>query len=255
MSQIGKKKRLSLRSSVKGFGFALGGVVGLVFVAVILFLFAPVRHALLSNVLSRAAKSLPGELVIHHASWPAPGRVEFNGVSWVDESDSLVIADRIAVSVDLLGLLKKDIRANEVALGKVYLDIPAVTERFAGDSVSNAVQSDKEGGGGFPRTGSLPGVPSIRIDRMNLLVDSLRISDSLGLSHLVVEGAFDFSYDNPPRVAIDSLAVRGHGGRWEIGSLHLHVDIDKGLLDGEGYGMILPQRTIEFSLASDASDQ
>lgn len=254
MNENGTKYRYSLRRLINWLGVGVGGLLGLVLVTLLLFLFAPVRHAILTMVLSRTADALPGELVIRRAAWPAPGTLEFEDVVWVDESDSLFAANRVAVSVDLWSLMRKDVRINSVDLRRGYLDIPATTARFPADSVAGTGESAGSGGRGFPRGGSLPGLPSVGIDRINLRLDSLRLTGTHVLSDIAFAGGFDFTYGDPPRVAIDTLAAREPGGQWEVGPLSLQVDIDKGLLDGRGRGTISPQRLFVFSLTSDASD-
>ncbi|RLA51041.1 MAG: hypothetical protein DRQ65_08345, partial [Gammaproteobacteria bacterium] len=161
-----------IRKTLKILGAVAGLLLTVVLIVVLLLLVRPVREKVLDTVMSRAKRALPGELAISGTHWPSIGTLEIDGVTWTDGADTLAEAERLRVSIDISELFSKDIHVNEVTLHGIGADIPAIMEIFA-SSVDSAGAADKpadedKSGSGFPRTGSLPGIPSIAIDRIEI---------------------------------------------------------------------------------------
>ncbi len=232
-----------IRKTLKIIAAAAGLLLAAVIIIVLLLLVRPVREKVLDTVVSRAKRALPGELAISETRWPSLGTLEIDGVTWTDGADTLAEAGRLRVSVDISELFSKDIHVNEMTLHGIGADIPAITEIFA-SSVDSAGAADRpadkdKSGGGFPRTGSLPGIPSIAIDRIEIEGRRILAASGVELIGLRLFGELDLLSGSEPFVAIDELSLDRSSTPVSIDSLWLKADLAAPSLAGDGV-ILLP---------------
>ncbi|MBP2680943.1 MAG: hypothetical protein H6Q78_806, partial [Candidatus Krumholzibacteriota bacterium] len=216
-------------------------------------LLSKTRGMILSRVLSRADVAVPGNLSIEKASWPSLEKLEFTGISWVDGADSLVVADRVFVSVDLMSLFEKDIRVEYAIVEGASVNVPAIRKRFAKPEKSPARTEKSEGG--FPRDGSVPGIPSIYAERIIIGASSVRVSETSEFNDITADLGLDLTSGASPWARIDTLAVKGPAGSWRVDGLSLYVAPDKGLIEGEGTGALSANWPFRFSVTPLGKDR
>jgi hypothetical protein len=107
-------------------GATMLSALGLVVILFLLLLMRPVREKVLAFGLSKVEALLPGTLTVEDASWSGLGSLDFHGIEWVDESDTLAAAGSISVSIGLSDLVRRDVRVHEFLAEDLFLDIPRI---------------------------------------------------------------------------------------------------------------------------------
>jgi len=252
-SDTQRKPRSWLARAARGLAVILGGLAVVVVAGVVILLLPPARARILSKVLTRADAVLPGEFSIGKTSWPSLESVEFTGILWVDGADSLLSADRVFISVDLLSLFKKDVRIESVFIEGVSANVPAIQARFAKPERAPSTAEKKQRG--FPRHGSIPGLPSVAAERIRLTAPSIRLSAAGAISGLIVDVGFDLTPNAPPWVRVDTLAMNGPADTWRVDGLSLYVAPDRGVIEGRGSGAVSPHWPARFSVSPLGKDR
>jgi len=116
MAKQDKKQSAALRRGLRWLAAIALALLLIVAVVVAALLVQPARNGALRIAIDVAGASLPGRLRIDRAAWPSLGSIELHGVTWVDGADSLASADRIAVSVKLRSLVRRDVDLAEIGL-------------------------------------------------------------------------------------------------------------------------------------------
>ena len=248
-----KKPRSPLARAGRALALVLAGAALIAAAVAAVLLFSKTRGMILSKVLSRADAALPGDLSIEEASWPSLETLEFTGISWVDGADSLVAADRVFVSVDLMSLFDKDIRVENAIVEGASVDVPAIRTKFAKPEKTPAKKEKDDGG--FPRHGSIPGIPSIYAERILIGASSVRLSETSELNGIAADLGFDLTSGAAPWVRIDTLAVAGPAGSWRVDGLSLFVAPDRGIIEGKGSGALSPHRPVRLSVSPKGRDR
>jgi hypothetical protein len=246
-----KKKRLLWRRVTKVSLAVVGGVIASVIIVVLLLLLPAVRERILSVAVSRASGALPGSITVGEGAWPSLGSLELRNVLWHDSTDTLAAADRVAVSVSLRGLLGGDIDADHVEVEGASVNIPAITSRVpSGDKTQDGDDAPPS----WPRDGSLPGVPSMAVDRLNVTAKFIRLSGTQAVTGVEIVGGFDCLRNHPPKARIERFALKGTDAGWTIDELSLDIDIEGGRIDGKARGALSPQWPVFLSLTSTGMD-
>ena len=232
-----------IRKTLKILASAAALLLAAVIIVVLLLLLRPVRERILDIAVSKAGQALPGELAVSETHWPSLGTLEIYGVTWTDGADTLAEAGRLVVSIDISELFSKDIHVNEVVLHGIGADILAITDIFASsaDSAGTADDSgDKDKSeGGFPRTGSLPGIPSIAVDRIEIEGRRILAAEGVELIGLRLFGELDLLSGSEPFVALEELSLDRSSTPVSVDSLWLKADLAAPSLHGEGV-ILLP---------------
>lgn len=244
--------RLWLKRSVLGLGALAGGAVIIALVLVFLLLFPSIRSKAVREGLSRATSTLPGSLTVRKASWPSIATIDLEGIEWIDGSDSLASADRVYMSVELTSFLTRDIRVESAFIERLSADIPALTARF---SQSHRPSPEKEKGRSvFPRSGSLPFLPSVAVERIRVTAPAIRVSNATTVNDVTIDAGIDISYGTAPWMRVDTLKVRGPEGTWRIDELTLYIAPDRGVIKSHGKGAVSPSWPAYLSLSPLGTD-
>lgn len=223
-------------------------LLAVVVLAAASLLLRPVRDRVLALALEQARDALPGSLLVGDARWSAPGRIELTGVSWMDEADTLVLADHVAVTIALGPLVEKRLVVRDLSARELRADVPAVLERFP--AATSAETEPTARTGGFLRAGSLPGVPAVAVDRFEVTAPRLRLPGDVGIDSLDVLGTVDLLDGRAPSIAIRRLRARDSAGRFRVDETRLDVDLDDGTLTGEGAGRARNGLGVVFTVTS-----
>ncbi len=221
----------------------VGGLVALVALVVVsLLLLQPVRNRALDFALNKAGEALPGTITVDTAEWPSPGTLEIDGFVWIDGPDTLAAVGRLEVSVKLHALLSRDVHITNLAVEEALADVPAITRRFAGEQPPDP-ETEEESGGGFPRDGALPRVPSIAVDHLQLEARYLKIAEAANLENIRIRGAVNLLHGVTPVVQLDELTLTETTNRATVDSLWLTANLSTLEIVGKGW--------IQFRLAPD----
>jgi hypothetical protein len=202
----GKVKQITKRVA-KGAAITVAAVVAVAILAVLALTAPPLQDLVFTRLLNRASASLPGELAAEDLSWRFPAVIEGRGLLWADKGDTLASAERLRVSASILPLLWRDIKVHELGLSGLNADIPAIGARFPADTASAGEQAESEPVKRFPREGSLKGVPSLAVDRLQLEAEHLRLTEGLVIYGLELSGGVDLRHERQPRAALEGLAL------------------------------------------------
>jgi len=197
--------RRGVRRALRILGRILLVAAGLVVLVLVALLLPPVRDALLPVGLRIANRSLPGILTVNEPSWPGPGHLVLRGVLWRDGADTLLAADEISVRVSLAALSRKDVVVHDLTLAIVTVDVPAITARFVPSSPPSAPAPAAPPA--FPRPGAIPGVPSIRVDAVDLRAGTVRAAPGLTVRDLELAAAVDVGHGAEPSLDLRRLRV------------------------------------------------
>ena len=223
-----------------------GSLFGLVLVVLILFILPPVRDRLLGIVLERSRSALPGELEIESARWPRPGRLELRELLWTNEGDTLADLDHVLLEVDLGALIRKDVIAHSIDASGRLVDVAAMQSAFESDDPDTILVPPDTTAAGFPRPGSLPGIPSIEIGQAHLEVSRVAISDSVAIEGAMLAGGMVALQGASPEVRVDAL--RGRMGDVRIDSLRVLVEYDSARATGRGAGWVGDDVPVSFRM-------
>ena len=210
-------------------GIGLLGALGLFVVLLSLLLLAPVRENLARRLLPVLSDRLPGTITVGDFRWPTPGTLDLADVLWIDGPDTLVAADTVAVGVRLRGLLAGDLAASAITVRARRVDVDAITRRFPPGTAKPEAGGD---GGGFPREGSLPGIPSVAIASADLEVSHLRISPDLDFRNVAVRADGDLRRGFAPQVRVTSAEAVSDSLDLELQRAAFSVDLAARTADG-----------------------
>ncbi len=232
-----------IKKTLKFLAWSAAALAAILLVVLALFLLRPVREKVLDAAVSRGGRSLPGEISISNAEWPSPGTIEFNDIAWTDGGDTLATLAGLRISVDLSELLSRDVHARKLTVRRISADIPAIVARFhsAADSTSLAGKKKYRDGqrDGFPRGGSLIGVPSIAIDRLEIDGGHILAAEGIELDSLRLLCGIDLLHGSEPAVSIDELTTARSSRPVSVDSLWLRADLGEPSVRGEGI-IVLP---------------
>jgi hypothetical protein len=200
---------------------ALFGFVGLLVAVAAAFLFAPTRGALLGWGVRIADGALPGHLTVASADWPSLDHLILEDVIWVAGSatapgDTLADLAGLDLILDLDALKEKDARVESLHLEVRSLDIPAIalatataTEDIAAEASADSLSSASVPAGiPYLRSGSLPGLPSTALSKVELEVAHIRMTPDLTVRDLVFQGDFEGRYDQQAGVGVHHIGAR-----------------------------------------------
>ncbi len=230
-------------------GLALGVIV---LVAVAAIVLPPVRQICLGFALGRLAATLPGELHVSSARWPALGRIEVHGVAWTHQDSTLFAANDIEVAFVFAPLLRRDLILDRVKVEGLQVDVPAIAASQRG---RDAHAPSEPGARSFPRGGSLPGLPSIAIRNLEIDAEWLRASPQHLMSRVRLVGMLDSSFERTPRLRIESARAEGPADSWRVDSLALDLDLERGVANGSGRGRIQPLWPVFLDIAASGPDR
>ena len=201
--RAGTRAGRTVRKTARILAGILGAILALVLLVVLALQVRPVREALLREGLRRANAATPGSLEVRDAGWPGFTRLSLGRVLWTDQGDTLVRAERVGLSFDLWPLVRKDVRVREVTADIDLLDLPAIQSRFP--AKPDTAPAPQKTGGGFPRKGSVPGLPSIAVDQVRVNAAFLRIGPDRTVRDLRLLGGLDLRKTVRPRAHIETL--------------------------------------------------
>jgi len=209
-----------LRRTLRVAGVVLGWTVAAVLVVVLLVLgLAPSRRLIMNKGLEIANDVLPGTLTIERADWPRLGHFEFDGLLWVDEADTLARMDTLRATVDISDLLKRDVTVRMVRIAGVHCWVPAIMERFPAplDTLPAAEQPPAEPPP-FPRPGSLPPVPSLAIEELQLqdIAATVAPGQTVVLDSLGLEVEFRHGRESRLAARIQARPLPDLGVSWRV---------------------------------------
>jgi hypothetical protein len=249
-----KMRRVTkLAKAAKITAVTAAAIVGLAVVLFALLLLQPVRDGVLSAALPRIQSALPGDLAVGSTAWPAPGSLQFEGIIWTDGADTLAAVQSLRVSIGLRDLIRRDIHIEELVVENGLADIPSIMGLFPGSEPSE--QKPSEGEAGFPRAGSVPGVPSFAVDRLEIDARHVRVSEDLDLRGVVVRARADLRRDEPPQVTVAELSLTESVSGATIDSLWLAADLSTWKFDGNGAIVIPDTRSWYLQCRSDEDQQ
>jgi hypothetical protein len=256
---------MSLRKPIgKALKILAAAAAALLFMALIAFallLVRPAREKLLGKAISMARSSIPGQITLSDMRWPSLGMIEIDGAEWIDGGDTLATVGSLSVSVDLSELFSKDVHVREIAITGVSGNIPQIAERLSvqADSltfrqkVSREKKDEKERGadggslGGFPRGGSVPGIPSIAVERIDIAGGRIFAGKGIELIDLRLRCSLDLLHGSEPFISLEELTLDRQSSPVSTDSLWLRVDPAEPALEAEGIVM-LPEG-VDFRLS------
>jgi hypothetical protein len=231
--------RWLLARTLRGF---LLGFVGLLVIVAAIFLFAPTREVLLGWGIRFADDALPGSLTVESVGWPSIGHLVLEDVLWVSGStaapgDTLGDLAGLDLTLDLKALKEKDARIESLRLDVRNLDIPAIIAvttdeavEVSGDSTLSPTATAEIP---YLRPGSLPGLPSAALSRLDLMVSRIRVAPGMTVRDLVFSGRLEAGHDRQAGIAVDHaearflIAVGDTAGApvWEVTLDHLGLGL------------------------------
>ena len=175
--------------------------------AAVFLLLAPLRERVLDAVFPLVDGALPGTFAVESARWPAPDRLLLVGVRWTDGPRELLALDTLEVAVHPGPLFGRTLHLDTIRAIGLRADVPAVRAAFPApaDTVA-ATEGAPEFG--FLHPGSLPGLPSIGVDRMEIRGGSIVLSDSLRLDLPLLRAGMDLRAGEGPGVRVDTVGAR-----------------------------------------------
>ncbi len=236
--------RETMRKVIRIIALVAAIAAGLVVLLVLLLQIPVVRSRILNAVVPRVQESLPGTLTINKSEWPSLGTLVFEGVMWVDSTETFAAADELSVSIDLRSLIGRDIHAYKFIARGMRVDVPALLQRFdtGGEAETEVPQEsgakeesgEKEKKGGFPREGAIRGLPSIAVDRIELYAPWIRVSSDVVLRDVTVRGDVNFLSGSSPGFKLYELSLEEVNQSVSIDSLWVTADLSAMVLEGEG---------------------
>ncbi len=230
----------------------MGGAAALVALLLVALCVTPLRERLLAFALSRAASALPGDLQVGEAHWPALGTLQLRGVRWTDGTTTLVAAAEISVALALPALVQRDLEIRALTLLHGWADVPALSARFAKPGKSTTPSAWRPR---FPRRGAVPGLPSLVVHSLDVQADSLRLRPEHLVTGIVVTGSMEARRAHVPWIRLENTSARSPTAGWELTTLALDVDLERGSARGSGRGQLQPHWPVFFALEPDGVDR
>ena len=212
-----------------------------------------VRELVLTRVLDRALRQVPGHLAVE-VSWPRLSRIEATDLLWTLEGDTLVCADEIAVACRLRELVAGDVYLPELVVAGTLIDVPALNEALAAmqsrtspDPV--AAPADRKPPT-FPRTGALPPVPSVGVCAVAVDVAEIRLDENQRLADLTLRLSLELRRDRAAHLSLDTLRVRSVPEAWAVTEAALDVQPLAGIVAGRVRAALTPDQRVAVDLES-----
>lgn len=240
----------SLRILIKAIAFGALALMAVLAVGLVLFLLPPVRGRLLTEVLRGADARLPGNLSAERVDWPSLGTLRGSDILWTEGGDTLVALERFAVSVELSPLLRRNVRVSGLTVENVSVDLPGIGARLPTDRTREEGETRESRRKGFPREGSIPGLPSVSVGQLRLTARSVRLAPSTTIGGVELRGRLDFTRGNPPFASLDRLRAQGREGGWRVDDLALDLDLAGGRMSGRGSGSVAPDWPLSLSIST-----
>ncbi len=191
--------------SVRG---VLAVIIGLLLMIVIAVLLPPVRGMAMRKGLSLASAHIPGELTWSRASWPGLGRVELSDLAWVDDGDTLLFLNRVAVELALGDLVRRDLVIRNVEVLGVRADVPRLQEAaLALAPVDTSQTRTPTSPPKFPRMGSLANVPSLAVESVRITLQHVVLDSATTIRNGKIVTRADLRVGHRPWVVLDTLSV------------------------------------------------
>ena len=259
-----KLLRKSLRVTRRVLTVVLLFLLGTILVLTAVFLVPPTREYLLGWSVRFADDALPGRLTVGEAGWPSPGRLVLSDVLWVTGSatapgDTLADLAVIELTLDLGALMEREGRVESLVLDVRQVDVPRMSltiEDMTEDSQFDPMEPEVE----IPylKPGSLPGIPSLTLDRFALEVAHTRLAPGMDIRDLVLDGRSEATADGPASVVIDHASARflttvgdtAGAPVWEVDLDHLGLGLTLGFPAGREWTLVtadLDSLNLEFA--------
>lgn len=259
-----------MKKGAKAAAYIAGGLVALLLIVVLVLLIPSVRGMILSKAVSAANERLPGTLTVRTSKMGLPATLDATGILWVSGADTLIAADRFSISLKILPLIRRDIEVSEMTVQGLSADIPAISAQLAPAEQDDARAAEqaaqrKTAGRSFPRDGSIPGIPSVGVERFHVTAGPLVFSEGLALRSLEASGGVDLLHAGPPEISLERLAASTQGDSQNVALADLEVDLERGLIRAHASGRlsadlpfvlaVSPKDADSFSLVLTTHDQ
>ncbi|MBN1423117.1 translocation/assembly module TamB [Candidatus Fermentibacteria bacterium] len=202
---------------------AVTTLLGLVLVLMLSLLLPWVRVGLSRVAMDRLQASVPGVISVHRLTWPSPGHLRLEGVSWVSEGDTLLACDYLEIRAHLPALIRRDVSVHELLIGSLRGNLQAIP-------VSSS-QDTSKAQAPFPRPGAIGVIPSIGVNSFDITVTGLSVSDSVVIHEAQCAGSFDNRYGRDPRLVLRELRVRAGPGLVDTDGA-VEIDTGRGIYRG-----------------------
>ncbi len=226
-----------IRKTLKVLAAAAAALLAAVFIILALLLVRPVREKLLDLAVSKVQKAVPGDISFSDTRWPSLGTLELDGMTWIDGGDTLAAVRELRIAADLSELITKDVHIREVTAKGIIGDIPALTARFSTPADSahgdGKPEDKRRPDGGFPRIGSVPGIPSIAVDLIEIDGQRILVAEGIELIGMKLRCGLDLLHGSEPFAGIDELTLDRSSTPVSTDSLWLRADLLEPSLEGE----------------------
>ena len=163
--------------------FRLGLLAGLLLLLVLVSLtLRPLREAALRRIISSLSSSFPGQLEVDRLHWTHLSELEAEGLRWTDRGDTLAASARLHLQLDLPALLHRDLHLFDLQMDEVRADLPSLRSTLSSHrsspATSDGLSAKKPGNAElfFPRSGSLPPLPSMAISHLKIDLRSVLLA-------------------------------------------------------------------------------
>ncbi len=262
-----------LRKIIKLLLITAGVLAALVLLLFLAFFIRPVRNGLLHRSIDWANASLPGGIHTGDATWPSMGKIDIENLIWVEKGDTLLAVKHLKIEMKLLPLLKRDVRLSELEINGISADIHAIRELLPEKRTQEHSHAKRAGKSFFPRGGSIPGFPSVAIDRFSLSAEKLvyvkkkpdlsqqapsiiAAADSTEslIDHsptsVELSGSVNISRGYAPKLHLEQLKVVDAIFGFRIDQAQCDIDLEEGIIEGNGSGFFAPEWPFFLSLDS-----
>lgn len=236
--------------------FGLLGLTALVLILGTVVLVPLLRTALLEWGVGMADDALPGRLTVAKVRWPSLVHLVLEDALWVagPESaagDTLADVALVDLVVDLRSLGKREGRIPSLQVKARNLDVPLITATMASSDppvIPDSVQTPEPPAEvPFLRPGSLPGLPSLELDRLEVSADRIRLTPDVDMLDIQVAGRADARPGAATALVVDHAAVRFHGAagdstgppEWDAQVGHLGLGVTLEVTSGKDGGWSL----------------
>jgi|GEM_PF-4409379 len=195
-------------------------LAGLAVILATVVLVTPLRTSMLEWGLGLAGGALPGHLTVARVQWPALGHLVLEDVLWVDdragaEGDTLADFALMDLVLDLGALGRRQARVPSLQIKARQLDIPAVTAAAASVQAAAVPDSTRQGAGSgeipFLKAGSVPGVPWLALDDLDITADLVILGPGWEMRDARLAGRVDTRPGRPASVVVDHASMQFQG--------------------------------------------
>ncbi len=171
--------------------------------------------------------------------------------------DTLLAVRDAELSVDILSLLKRDIRVTRLAVEGLSADVPSIRALFSTKEPAPeqpaGAEGDEGAGSTFPREGSIKGVPSIAVEEIHLRARSIRAFEGTVIEELSLVAGLDLRHGNPATARLETMTLSASADnrvfeRPRITSADLALDIGSGYLSGNVAAALSPELTLFLTI-------